>query len=176
MNPTQYSIYKGTGGNYGAIQFNLQLPHFYKDKQKDFTGQEAFEIVDGRKRLRDGWKEREGAVFLEITSAKGKNEYDWDNKVIMALSVNDIGKVLECFLTGKECKIIHDPGAKTSAAGNVQKYLTIESPNGTANGCMFKVNKVVGDNRVSHTVPVAASELIVLKSLLTSAISRSLGW
>ena len=40
----QYSIYKGTGGNHGALQLNFQKPHFYNQKQKDFTGDIALEI------------------------------------------------------------------------------------------------------------------------------------
>jgi hypothetical protein len=176
LNPLQYSIYKGVGGNNGAIQFNLQKPHFYSGKMKDYTGAEAFEVVDGRKRLKDGWKEREGAVFLEITSAKGKNVYDWENKIILALSVDDIGKVLETLYTGKECKIMHDPGAKTQSAGAVKKFLNVTSPNGTAQGCIFQVAKSVGTDTVRHKVPVGPNELIVLRALLTSAISKALNW
>ena len=71
-NPLQYSIYKGTGGKWGAIQFNLQPPHYYNGKQKDFVGTEA--IAEGR-RLNEGWKIREGAIFMEAAPARDKNVY-----------------------------------------------------------------------------------------------------
>ena len=138
----QYAIYKGKGGNFGAMQFSLQKPHFYNGKQKDFTGEVA---LDENRKLREGWRQREGCVFLEITSTKEKDVYDWENKITMALSVNDLGKVLMGLMTGNEVKIMHDPGAKTDTAGTVQKYLGITSPNGTKEGCFFSASQINGD-------------------------------
>ena len=172
----QYSIYKGTGGNHGALQLNFQKPHFYNQKQKDFTGDIALEIKDGKKTLKPGWKEREGAIFLEITSTKEKNIYDWENKIVMALSVDDMGKVLYTLLTGEECKIIHDPGAKSSSAGEVNKLLSIISPQGVKAGCIVTATQTTNGNKVTHKVPVTASEVIILRSLLNSAVSRALNW
>jgi len=83
------------------FQFNFQAPHFFRDKQKDFTGVNALG-EDGK--MKEGWKIREGAVFLEITSTKDKNVYDWENKVTIALSTNDLGKVLFGIKTGNEGK------------------------------------------------------------------------
>jgi len=178
MNPMQYAIYKGMGGNNGAVQFNFQRPHFYKEgtRLKDFTGEEAFQIIEGRRRLRDGWKEREGAVFLEITCTKGKNVYDWDQKIILALSIEDIGKVLLTLHTGDECSIMHDPGAKTQAQGATKKYLKFSSPQGTRAGCLITATQTSGDNKRSHTVPLSGGELLVLKSLLTAVVSKALNW
>lgn len=172
MTPLQHAIYKGTGGKFGAIQFNLQSPHYYKGKQKDFTGKTAF--VDGK--LAEGWRQREGCVFLEITSAKDKNVYDWTNKVILALSVNDLGKCLMALVYGEECKIMHDPGAKSESAGDIKKYLSITSPKGVKVGCLIKVAKQENGETVSHTVPLSGEEVIVLRTLFQSAISKALNW
>jgi hypothetical protein len=178
LNPLQYSIYKGMGGNNGAVQFNFQPPHFYKvgTKIKDFNGSECFEEVDGRKRLREGWKEREGCIFLEITCTKDKNVYDWEQKIIMALSVNDMGKVLMTLLTGDDCKIMHDPGAKTQSAGAVKKFLNISSPNGTKAGCFVTATQTSGDQKRTHKVPLDGAELLVLRQLLNTAVSKALNW
>lgn len=172
----QYAIYKGTGGKHGAVQFNFQRPHYYNGKQKDFTGETAFSVMDGKRQLREGWQPREGAIFLEITSTKDKNVYDWENKVVIALSIDDMGKVLETLLTGNECKLIHDPGAKSESAGVVKKFLTITSPKGVKEGCIISCTQQSGGDSRNHSVPIAASELIILRSLLTSAISKSLNW
>ena len=176
MTPMQYAIYKGTGGNHGAVQFNFQRPHFYSDKRKDFTGDEAFEVRDGRRALKQGWKEREGAIFMEIASTKDKNVYDWDNKIVMALSIDDMGKLLNTLITGEECKLMHDPGAKSEAAGAVKKYLNVSSPKGIKEGCIVSATQMSGGDRRSHTVPVSPSEVIVLRSLLHSAIPKALNW
>ena len=188
----QYAIYKGTGGRYGAIQFNFQKPHFYNGKQKDYTGSEAFELVDGRKKLKEGWKEREGCVFLEIAPPVDKNKYDWNQKIIMAFSVNDMAK-LSYFLTlGKSPNkkernrqdgqpsgsmvIMHDPHAKSDRAGQTQKYFRIYSPDGPADGAMITVVQKEGDQKREHQVPVSGDEVVVLRALLTSAMSNALNW
>lgn len=172
MNPLQYAVYKGTGGKWGAVQFNLQPPHFYREKEKDFTG--AVALVDGK--LAEGWKTRDGAIFMEITSTKDKNVYDWENKITIALSVNDLGKVLFALKTGEETKIMHDPNAKSDRAGQVQKFLNISSPNGTSQGCMIRASMTSNGQTKSHQVPLTGDELLVLGVLVQAAISRALGW
>jgi hypothetical protein len=192
MNPMQYPIYKGTGGKFGAAQFNFQNSHFYKGKQKDFNGTEAFEVVDGRRKLKDGWKERQGGVFVEVAPTVDKNTYDWQQKVIMALSINDLGKLLYFLKTGKSSNknerekegrptnsvvIMHDPNAKKDGAGATQKYLKLYSPNGTSEGCMLTVVQVENKKKkFEHSVPLSGDELVVLATLFQSAISKALNW
>jgi len=178
MFPLQYAVYKGTGGKFGALQFNLQRPHYTDGKDRDFTGSTALEDSGGRRKLKEGWKERPGCVFMEITSTKEgqKNVYDWDQKVIMALSVNDMGKILLTLATGVECKIMHDPGAKSESQGAIKKWLSVSSPQGTAKGVMFTVSmQAAGDER-RHTVPLTGDEVMVLRSLLQRAIATAQNW
>jgi hypothetical protein len=172
----QYAIYKGTGGKHGAIQLNFQKPHYYKDRLKDFEGNQAFSNNGGKWELNPGWKAREGAIFMEIASTKDKNEYDWDNKIVLALSIDDMGKVLETLLTGNECKLMHDPGAKSETAGVVKKYLHFYSPKGIKEGCMISASMNAGGDTKTHTVPVSSSEVLVLRALFQAAISKSLNW
>lgn len=169
----QYAIYKGMTGKHGAVQFGYQKAHYYQSKQKDFDGNQA---LDENGRLVEGWKIREGAIFLEITSTKDKNVYDWDNKIVIALSITDMGKVLFTLRTGEECKITHDPGAKSDTAGQVRKYLNISSPGGTAKGVLIQATQTQGEDKKSHMVPLTGDEVLVLAQLLQTAISSSLGW
>ncbi len=172
MLPLQHAIYKGTGGKFGAIQFNLQLPHFYHGKQKDYHGN--FALSEGK--LQPGWRQREGCIFLEITSAVDKNVYDWANKITMALSINDMGKVMQTLLYGEECKIMHDPGAQSETAGQVSKFLSISSPKGIKAGCMFTVSVKSGEQVTTHKVPLTGDECIVLRALIQAAIPTALNW
>jgi len=167
--PLQYAVYKGTGGKFGALQFNLQKPHYYRDKAKDFTGEQA---LDNGK-LKDGWKIREGCVFLEITSAKDKNVYDWDAKIIMALSVSDIGKLLLGLSKKGDTEIMHDPNAKTESQGSVKKFLNVKVSD---QGALFVVTQTSAGDKRTHTVPASPDEVVVLRQLLGSAISASLSW
>ena len=172
MRPLQYAIYKGMAGKWGAIQLNLQPPHFYSGKNKDYTGYEAMENGS----LRDGWKIREGTIFMEITSTKDRNVYDWENKIVLALSVTDVGKILHSLYTGQECSIMHDPGAKSESQGLVKKNLNLVSPKGTINGCMVRASYTAAGNTKSHQVPLSGDELIVMKELLHAAVPQMLKW
>ena len=176
IRPLQYAIYKGTGGKHGCLQFNLQRPHFYKDKTRDFAMVAPGQALDETGRIREGWQAREGAIFMEITSTKDKNVYDWDNKIVMALSVNDMGKLLETLVTGTELKLMHYPGAKSETAGVVKKYLTVSSPKGIKEGCLFMASQTSGGETKTHMVPVAPSEVYILRSLINAAIAKSLAW
>jgi len=197
MNPMQHAVYKGTGGKYGAVQFNLQGPHYYTGKTKDFKGlvdaegkndRAAFTVVDGKVKLKEGWNQRQGCVFVECAPAVGKNKYDWQQKVIMALSIGDLGKILYFLQTGQSpnkaereknkggMSIFHDPGAKSDRAGVVRKYIKFFSPNGPANGLMLTLESIEGDDKRSNQVPVTGDEVMVLRSLFTAAISSALNW
>ncbi len=182
MIPLQLAFYKGTGGKWGAIQFNPQRPYFY------IKGEPTLKNYDG-KFIPDLWlKEkpqlevkdlasREGAIFVEIASTVNKNEYDWKNKITMALSVNDLGKILTV-LEGQvtEVKIMHDPGAKSSTAGQVQKYLAINSPRGLKDGCLFNVAEKTKDGIKKHQVPLTGDEVILLRNAIQGFIPVALGW
>ncbi len=179
IKPLQFAVYKGTSGKFGAAQFNLQLPHWYRGKEKDFTGERA---LDSTGKPLDDWKQREGAVFVEVTSATGPNQYAWDRKITMALSVSDMGKILAFFATQRKLDIMHDPGAKSDSAGAVKKYLSMDAPNGilgtadTKGGCMLRLSMDSSGEKISHMVPMSTDEVLALKRLIEQAIPVALAW
>ena len=180
MKPQRFSVYKGMGGKFGALQLNLQLPHFYKDgqttREKDFTGEKALD-KNGNLNKDTGWQAREGSVFLEMASASGKNQYDWNNKITFALSVADMSEIIYFLTTDKETKIMHDPGAKTEKQGSVHKYLNFTSPEGVIEkGCLVQLTMVEGDKKTSHMVPLSPDECIAMRFLLQAGIARALNW
>jgi len=176
MKPLQFSIYKGTGGKWGAVQFNMQKPHQVCNecKKRDYTGS-LFECCNVKTEARDG------ALFLEITSAKDKNQYDWNKKVTVALSITDVSKLLYGLRTakeGSEVKLMHDPGAKTEVAGKIQKHVTLSSPQGPAKGFMLNVAQFSGQqgDKLIHTVPLSPEEALTLSTLFAAAIPKLLAW
>lgn len=175
--PLQYAVYKGMSGKFGAAQFNFQKPHFYnRDGEKDFVGDRALD-TDGRLLESQGWKQREGAVFVEVATTVGPNKYDWEHKITFALSVTDMGKIVHFLTTGKDLSIMHDPGAKTDKQGSVKKFLNLSSPKGLLEGgAMLQLSQTAEDTKTSHTVPMSPDECIVLKQLLARAISAALNW
>lgn len=189
IQPIQYAIYKGMGGSNGAAQFNLQSPHKYCPvcKKRDYTG-EKFECGGTPEQAHPKEKllVREGCVFLEVTSVKDgqKNVYDWEKKIVFALSITDLGKLLYGMRTGcldkdgnpGEVKITHDPGAGSEAKGKVQKYLSLSSPKGPAAGFYLSMTQFGGQEKMTHKVPITADEGVVLGALFQSAISKLLNW
>lgn len=176
IQPIQYAVYKGMGGKFGAAQFNLQRPHRVcpKCRKRDYSGT-LLECCNEKTDVRDG------AVFLEITSAKEKNVYDWSKKITVSLSVTDISKLLYGLRTateGSEVKLMHDPGAKTEAMGKVQKHVTLASPQGPGKGFMLNVAQFSGQQgeKLVHTVPLSPEEALVVSTLFASAIPQLLAW
>jgi hypothetical protein len=176
IRPLQYAVYKGMSGKFGAAQFNFQLPHFYKGKDKDFTGDKALDQY-GKLMEVEGWRQREGAVFLEVAPPLGSNKYDWDKKITMALSVTDMGKIVHHLTSGKDCALTHDPGAKTDKQGEVKKYLNMSSPEGIMDrGTMLRLSMDNAGEKVNYTVPLSPDECMVVRQLMLTAIGRALQW
>jgi len=172
--PLQYPIYKGVKGNWGALQFNFQAPHYYRDREKDFTGRIA---LDASGKIEDGWRQREGAVFVEAATATGPNIYDWENKITFACSVTDMGKLILGLTTGDSTDIMHDPGARGPNEGKVRKHLKLYSSKGiTKGGCMITVSLQEGDKNMEHKIPMSPDECLVLRQLLLTAVSKALAW
>jgi hypothetical protein len=181
ISPLQLSFYKGLSGKHGVLQFNLQKPHYYctKCKNKDFYSGLPLKDKTCKTQGECDFKSREGALFLEITSAIGKNVYDWDHKIVIALSITDMGKIL-MVLEGlePECKILHDPGANSPTKGKIPKTLTFSSPQGIKQGCLVNIreNRAGGEEAVKHMVPLSGDEVRVLGACLRHVIPTALGW
>jgi hypothetical protein len=151
MTKTQkFKVYKGITGKWGAIQFDLK----------------------------PGTSEEPGVIFMEITSAIGPNKYDWDNKIIIALSATDIGKILHymSYGNGDGMSLMHDPGAGTETKGKTQKFLNIDSPQGFSHGMFITVGQVKDEVKKQHKVPLNGEEALILRSLLNFTLPRLFNW
>jgi hypothetical protein len=147
--PLTYKIYKGMGGKQGCFQFSLSSA--YSGKRKD-----------------------EGAVFIEAAPTIGPNKYDWDNKVIFALSASDIGAVLTGFRQGK-FDIYHDPDAQTDRKGTRGKRLSLES--GKTPGTFFlRLSEKAGEDTKQTNISLQPNEARILLNLLEEALPKVLGW
>lgn len=188
LQPLQLAYYKGLKGTNGALQINFRKPHYYvksdtrlRNFEGKFIPKEWLEVNPSL--TIDDLSLAEGTLFLEITSATGKNVYDWDNKIVMALAVVDMGKLLTV-LDGElsEVRIMHDPGAKTAAQGKVQKWLDVsegeyKGPTGQPlHGITISVTKKDSEGQTRHMVPLTCDDAKVLACCLRVAIPASLGW
>jgi hypothetical protein len=147
--PLTYKIYKGMGGKQGCFQFSLSPA--YAGKRKD-----------------------EGAVFIEAAPTIGPNKYDWDNKIIFALSATDIGAVLTGFRQGK-FDIYHDPDAQTDRRGTRGKRLSLQS--GEMAGTFFlRLSEKAGEETKQTNISLQPHEARIILNLLEEALPKVLGW
>jgi len=115
---------------------------------------------------------------MEAAAATGDNKYDWENKIIFALSVKDIGELLAGLGEGK-LELLHDPDAQTERRGTRVKKFSISQ---AKVGLFFNLNEKVpaageqpaGEKRVS--ISVRPAEAAILRALLLAAIPKVLGW
>jgi hypothetical protein len=183
MWPLQLPIYKGVTGKFGAVKFNAQAPHFYVKKNNRLKNFDGRFIKDDWKKQDPGLTEsdlvaREGAVFMEITSTKDKNVYDWDRKIVFAFNLWDVGKALQVLEGQKqEVKLMHDPHAGSADKGKIQKYVTISSPKGLTEGILINASqRTSGGENVNHMVPLSGHEVIILRECFKSFVPFALSW
>jgi hypothetical protein len=152
--PQAYKIYKGAGGKNGALQIDLTPIHRSK---RDI-----------------------GAVFVTAAPTVGLNDYDWDQKIVMALNLGDIEKILNTIYNkpkdkdGRiQLKLFHDPKAGSSEARQSAKTFHLDKLD---YGWMIGLRHTMGDKEHKVRLPISDGELLIIKSLLEHATARILGW
>ena len=184
--PLKHRIYKGVGGKFGAAQFTFNQPFFYCNKNrkhKYYVGdlvKKANFSSDTRCSVEGcggTLTAREGNVFLEMTGATGKNQYDWKNKIQFCLSIKDIGMLLVAIKKGTRQELTHDPGAGTSRKGTIMKKLTYDVKDKSKGALLSLYEKKKDDEKGRNvTVPLSLDETIVLGLLLEAVTPSTLAW
>jgi len=160
--PLQYALYKGITGKFGALR--LSLKKAYQDNRRD---------------------KPDGCVFLDMAPSIGPNIYDWENqKIIMALTVTDISKILlylrapghKVFSkTDNKLKIYHDRGAGTNKKGQDVTSIEVNKPADRDNFFFSAFQRKDGVVKKA-TVTISADEVITIGTLLQAAIPKVLAW
>lgn len=153
--PIQYAIYKGVKGKWGAVQFDFRPAILAENPREN----------------------KEGVIFMSITSTKAPDVYDWENKIVFALSLNDVSTLLLALRTDGKASIMHDPHANSDKAREVSKTLNLSSPKGLEAGCFLNMTEKRGSEEVAkHSVPLSPTECMALGTLFQAALPRMLGW
>lgn len=120
----------------------------------------------------NGWVEKEGALFVEASTglgedANGNLTYDWNNKIVFAIGLNDLALLFEDFSK----KLVHVHQGKT-------KTLQFTAGSGKYEGTFMLTlsEKEEKGTPRSVSVPVSAGESQVIGVLLRSCPARFLGW
>lgn len=159
--PLPFKIFKGVKGKFGAMRLNFKKPY-----------------------TNEPGKKQEGVLFLEMAPPKTNNIYDWDNKIILALNITDISKLLYFFKAPQKhvdknnsdnlkVTIYHDKDAGTANEGKNVKILDISKSKDRTNFFMSLKDK--GNNSQAN-VTVSPDEAIAIMTLLEYSIPSILSW
>lgn len=144
MNSGIFKIYK----NSGAAQFSIKDPTFNEQ----------------------GYLSREGAVLIQVGKGAGKDKdgnikIDWDNKIIFAINMADIAKLLDTS-DPKAGRLFHEHNG-------TNKTLELVPGTGQYEGT-WKL-QVYADKQ-SIMVPLTNGEYNLIMRLLVAAAPRLIGW
>ncbi|KAI5065340.1 hypothetical protein GOP47_0020035, partial [Adiantum capillus-veneris] len=147
---------------------------FYKGKAalSFCPGHPTFKVAeDGRIMLM-----KQGSMFLEFAPSSGVRQYDWTQKQVMALSVDEMGSLV-ALTSSESIEFFHDPHLLSSNAGKVRKSLKVE-PMSDRSGFFFNFDMANKQDNVSlHlTVPVTKGEFTVMRSSFSYTIPYLMGW
>ncbi|MCO5557504.1 hypothetical protein L7F22_011069 [Adiantum nelumboides] len=120
--------------------------------------------------------EKQGNMFLAFAPALGPRNYDWAQKQIMALSVDEMGSLIALTMS-ESIEFFHDPHLASSNSGKIRKTLRVE-PMSDKNGYFFNFDMANNENNVNLrlTVPVTKGEFTVIRSSFSFAMPYLMGW
>lgn len=140
------TIYKGSG----ALQASLIAP--------------TWQVKTSQNREDTAFVSKNGCVFLEIAPSKGKQKWDWDNKIVFALNVPDIATLLE---VDERASLVHDNNG-------VIKKLSLQASTDPRYAGSWMLSMY--EDQKKATVSFSAGEMIVFMTLLKAALPKILGW
>ena len=149
--PGTLNIYKKSG----AVQFTLIPPRWSNP------------VEDKSLRL-----DKNGSILLEVAKGLGEKSYAWEEKINIALGINDIMIIFDN--PDRPAKLIHDtpnsPLMKTlEFVPGEEKY------KGTYMMKLSETNQETNASRFLQ-VPLSGGEYFVLQKLLLDMLPKMVGW
>jgi hypothetical protein len=115
-----------------------------------------------------GWVEKEGAVLLELAPGVGEQQWDWANKINLALGIPDLCKMLET--QDSELKLVHQ-------SGETSKTLVVKPGEGQYSGTyMMSLYAKRGPDSHSIVVPLSGGEYQLLLRMAITMAPYLIGW
>lgn len=172
----QYPLYTKSG----AAQFKLQKIRDFQCNHRNDSEHTA------ECKYSEGW-------WLFVDAAKAKpnadRQYDWDKKIVLRLSLPDLGVFLNGFRTGfkgtnpkngepLKFNIYHDPNKGTSSEGMTSKGMSITP--GAQYGYLLNFSQSMRNGAEAEKrdvmVPVTDEQMIILRILFEQAVTLIAGF
>jgi len=128
-----------------------------------------------------GATERDGCVFMDIAPGigqddSGNNRYDWENKIVFAFALVDLGQTILGLRTKQSVKLYHDPSKSAGAASTGLKVLVFEPAESGDGSWFLRVSQGPKDGGKSYSINLSAYELLILGTLMQDALSKVIAW
>ena len=117
-----------------------------------------------------------GCIFLHFCNAVGRRDYDWDNKVVVALNEHEVADLIICLTRGAKTEFFHDRNLGKPDQGKFTKKVTFQQ---TDDGNAIMANCFVkndGEQIKMNSVPIHKNEAVALGALLQAALPQIMGW
>jgi hypothetical protein len=121
--------------------------------------------------------DRLGAFLVEIALAKGKQLYDWENKLTFALSPAEAIAMFPGLKTEKGYRAMHDPHAGTENSRQTSKWFTAKL-NAQSGGIALSINIKEGKDAEtqSQSIVVDGMDMLLLKTMVEGTVPYLFGW
>ncbi|NUN11186.1 hypothetical protein HUU53_00895 [Candidatus Micrarchaeota archaeon] len=120
------------------------------------------------------FNEKIGAVFIEASSQNGEQSFDWANKIVFKLSMNDCAKIIAVIENRlKNADLFHDISKSKHVTETDVKNTTVSISKGDY-GYFFKISRQKQDSSL-QTIQTSLSEdeAVILRILLSKAIEKT---
>jgi hypothetical protein len=154
--PADFIIYKGKG----ALQFS-----FREGSPVESESKTSGKYVGTKK----------GALFLTAAPARGPQDYDWTQKIILGMNEHEVSQLLSA-MRGAPQSFFHDRGKGTDEEGkDIKKVSITKSDDGTV--LFVSVQEVRnGETRKIPSIPISKEEAVGITNYLERAQQRILGF
>ncbi len=111
------------------------------------------------------------SVFLEFSKQKDEKSFDWENKLILKLNIQDIAKICVLYKDKKEeLTLYHDPSKGQYESTTKNNILKITKSN---YGTNFKINQQEKDSTLnSISINLSEDEMYTLFVLFNKVIEE----
>ena len=116
------------------------------------------------------------AVFLDCAKQKAERVFDWENKVTMKLSVQDISKILNVLKDKTNTvKLFHQPSKGNYESTKNVKNNVLEVTK-SQYGYSMRISQQNTEGVSAITITISNDENILIMILLKKAIEKIYGW
>ena len=145
----------------------MSIPHRYVF----YKGKAALQVEISRPT-----ESKPGVVFLSIARAIKARKYDWEKKIIMAITSLEIAKLEIARLKGEKTSFFHDPGMGSEEEGKQYKNFIMERGRDGKSWFLAFTWKRGEQDPYRISIVLSDSEYYVLKQFLDRSIPPVLGW